>query len=141
MNRLAILLAAALVTGGAAQAGQLTVKDAWIRALPGKLPAGGYFTLQNGTGKPVTLTGVSSPACGETMLHESRDEGGRKTMAHVHALEVPARGSISFAPGGYHIMCMRPKGLTPGGKTEVTLIFAGGMTKTVSFAVRNARGQ
>ena len=141
MNRSIFLAAAALLFAGAAHAGPVTVKDAWIRALPGNLPAGGYFTLQNSTGKALTLTGVSSPVCGEAMLHESRDEGGRKSMVHVHELDVPNGGSLVFAPGGYHIMCMQPKGLKIGGTADVTLLFKGGTKQTVRFAVKNARGQ
>src|SRR5688572_28718357 len=95
-----VLSAAVLIWSSAAYAGEVTIRDGWIRALPGALPAGGYFTLRNDGKKSVTLTGVSSPSCGHAMLHESRDEGGRKTMAHVPNLVVPAGGSISFAPGG-----------------------------------------
>ena len=55
MKRLS--LAILLATGAAAQAAPLDVSGAWFRCLPGKLPAGGYFTAQNNTGRDVAITG------------------------------------------------------------------------------------
>jgi periplasmic copper chaperone A len=34
---------------------------AWVRWLPGNLPAGGYLTLRNDGDRPATLVSVSSP--------------------------------------------------------------------------------
>ncbi|WP_258170415.1 hypothetical protein [Burkholderia multivorans] len=40
----------------------IMVSDCWIRALPGDLPSGGYFSVMNMTDKPVDLTGVHTDA-------------------------------------------------------------------------------
>jgi periplasmic copper chaperone A len=53
---------------------------------------------------------------------------------------VPANGSFTFSPGGFHLMCMQPK-MAPGETVPVTLSFAGGTELTVSFPVRNAKGR
>ncbi|MBV9991192.1 MAG: copper chaperone PCu(A)C [Alphaproteobacteria bacterium] len=125
-----------------ASAADLTVSDAWIRALPAKLPAAGYFTLTN-TGKAeVSLTGASSVACGMLMLHKSAQSGGMGSMEDVAAVAVPAGGTIRFAPGGYHLMCMDPTpAVKPGGKIGVELTFAGGARLAADFAVKNAQGK
>jgi copper(I)-binding protein len=145
MNRHIVLLAAAaILAASAAQAvasSGIIIRDGWFRALPAGTPAGGYFTLQNGSRKSITLTGVASPSCGEAMLHESKSDGGMKGMTHVSNLVVPAGGTLSFAPGGYHIMCMMPIDLMPGGKADVTFNFADGSKQTVSFVVKNALGK
>ena len=120
----------------------LAVSDSWFRALPGTLPAGGYFTLRNsGAGKAV-LTGAESPACGTLMLHKSETKGGLAAMDMVASVDVPAGGSVSFAPGGYHLMCTEAKpALKPGATVPVTLTFQGGGQLTANFAVRNAAGK
>jgi copper(I)-binding protein len=133
---LAILLLAA--TG--AHANGLTVSGAWIRALPPSVPSGGYFTLHNGTAKPVTLTTAQSPACGMLMLHKSSGMAGMTSMDDVSEVIVPAGGTVKFAPGGYHLMCMEAT-LKPGGHVPVTLNFRGGAKVTTMFAVRNAAGK
>ena len=123
-------------------AGPLAVSDAWIRAMPASIPSGGYFTLRNGTAKDVILTGAATPACGSLMLHQSEMTGGMSSMHHVDEVDVPAGGSVAFAPGGYHLMCMQPTvAVEPGNKVPVTLIFSDGTQVTNEFAVRRANGQ
>jgi len=126
----------------APQVGGLTVQDGWWRALPGNIPAGGYFTLRNNGRQAVALTGASSPACGSVMLHQTTSSGGMAGMKHVGSVDVPPGGSASFAPGGYHLMCMAPApAMKPGGAVPVTLLFQDGAKLTVNFAVRNAAGK
>jgi hypothetical protein len=140
----AVFLLAALSTAQAADSAPagISVRDGWIRALPAAVPSGGYFTLENKSGKAVTLAGASSPACGMLMLHKSDDKGGMSSMSDVTEVPVPAGGAVSFTPGGYHLMCMNTKpSLKPGASVPVTLAFKGGETLTVAFAVRNAAGK
>jgi copper(I)-binding protein len=128
-------------TAPAAPSG-LAVSDAWFRALPGTLPAGGYFTLRNTGSAKVVLTGAESAACGALMLHRSESKGGMAGMDMVSAVDVPAGGSVSFTPGSYHLMCMAPKPvMKPGGRVPVTLQFQGGGAITAPFEVRNAAGK
>lgn len=110
--------------------------------MPAGVPSGGYFTLHNASAKDVVLTGASTPACGSLMLHKSEMTGGMSSMHHVDEVDVPAGGSIAFAPGGYHLMCMNAgPAITPGGKVQVTLLFKDGGKLTASFDVRNAAGK
>ena len=139
-----IFLLAMLPAAQAADAGPagVSVVDGWMRALPPAVPSGGYFTLQNKSGKAAILTGAGSPACGMLMLHKSDDKGGLSSMADVAEVTVPAGGKVSFTPGGYHLMCMDSKpSLRPGATVPVTLAFKSGEKLTVSFAVRNAAGK
>ncbi len=123
-------------------AGQLSVTNAWIRGMPLSVPSGGYFTLTNHTAKEVILTGAASPACGTLMLHRSENLGGRTEMKMVSEVSVPAGGSIAFAPGGYHLMCMQARpSIKPGGSVPVSLIFKDGTRLTSQFPVRNAAGK
>jgi periplasmic copper chaperone A len=132
-------LLALAVSVGAAQAAP-TVSDGWFRALPGNLPAGGYFTLHNPAAKPLRLTGAASPACGMLMLHRSDESGGMARMEDVDAVDVPAGGTLAFAPGGYHLMCMDAK-LKIGDRVPVTFDFADGTTLKADFIVRGPAGK
>lgn len=123
-------------------AGQLSVSDAWIRAMPSGIPSGGYFTLHNNGATDMVLTGASTSACGSLMLHKSESQGGMSSMHHVDEVDVPAGGSIAFAPGGYHLMCMNAgAAIAPGGHVPVTFLFKDGSKITASFSVRNAAGK
>jgi copper(I)-binding protein len=123
-----------------AQAAPFDVSGAWFRSLPGKLPAGGYFTAQNNTGREVAITGASSDACGMLMIHQSSSKGGMTGMMMMEEVKVPAGGRIAFAPGGYHLMCEQPK-MKIGAKVPVTLHLAGGNSVAVTFEVRGATGK
>src|ERR1700744_6497878 len=103
MKRLSVL--ALLAMTGAAQAAPFEISDGWFRALPGKLPAGGYFTATNGTGREISIVGAESDACGMLMLHQSSNKGGMSSMDMVDRVSVAPGGTMRFAPGGYHLMC------------------------------------
>jgi periplasmic copper chaperone A len=136
------LAVAAMLAAAPASAAGVVVRDAWIRALPAHLPAAGYFTLKNAGPKEAVLTSASTKACGMLMLHKSTNSGGMGSMEDVGSVSVPAGGTISFSPGGYHLMCMDPSpAIAPGGSVQVTLHFADGSQTSASFAVRNAQGK
>jgi hypothetical protein len=136
------IAAAALLIAAPAQAATVSVKDAWFRSLPAKLPAGGYFTLHNGGTQTVTLTGAESPACGMLMLHKTESKNGTGMMMDMPTIAVSAGSDLKFAPGGYHLMCMDPTpAMKPGATVSVTLEFADGTRTHVPFAVKNAKGQ
>jgi copper(I)-binding protein len=132
---LAFTVVPAFAAGGAPA---VQAKDAWIRWLPGKLPAAGYVSLSNYGDKPVVLDGAASADYGSAALHETRNKGGVSEMVHVDKITIPAHGTLAFKPGGYHIMLMRAKKpIKPGDKVPVTLLFAGGDKLMVNFEVRN----
>jgi copper(I)-binding protein len=137
----ALALVVSVAVAGAAEP-QVKVSGAWMRALPAGLPAGGYFTLYNLGGKPLTLTGAKSASCRMLMLHKSSNTGGMMHMEDASRIAIAPGGTLSFAPGGYHLMCMKPSAdIKPGNKVDVTLIFSGGASVTSPFDVRSASGQ
>ena len=133
---------AALALLAAAPAPDAAVRNGRIRVLLPSRPAGGYFDLDNHGASTLTLIGANSPGCGSLMLHRSLASGGTDRMESVDRVSVPAHGSLQFAPGGYHLMCMEPtSGLRPGGTIPVTLTFSGGGTLTGDFAVEGSHGR
>jgi copper(I)-binding protein len=138
MKRLSLAILLATTMG--AEAAPIDVSNAWFRALPGKLPAGGYFTAQNNTGRDVSITGASSDACGMLMIHQSSNKGGMSGMNMMESVKVPAGGIVRFAPGGYHLMCDQPR-MKIGAKVPVLLHLSDGGTIAVGFAVKDASGK
>ncbi len=132
-----LLVAAGALAGGD---GALTADGAWIRVLPGDLPAAGYVTLRNAGDTEMALTGARSSAYRRIMLHRSAGAGGMSGMVPVARLPVPAHGTARLAPGGYHLMLMDPvHPIAPGRKVTLTLVFDGGReTLNVEFRARPA---
>jgi copper(I)-binding protein len=136
------IAAVAMLIAAPAHAATVIVKGGWFRALPAKLPAGGYFTIHNAGGNTVMLSGADSPACGMLMLHKTEDKGGTMDMMDMPSIPVPGASDVKFAPGGFHLMCMDPTAaMKPGEHVPVTLIFSDGSKVTTTFDVKNAKGQ
>lgn len=140
-SRLSLLLAGLLLAGGAhaAAADHVRASHAWIRVLPGALPAGAYVTLENDGDQPVALSGAESAVYADVMLHRSSTAGGMSRMSMVDSLEVPAHGKAVLAPASYHLMLMQPKAPVKAGDTvRLTLKFTDGSTLATDFVARPA---
>ncbi|OOG48013.1 copper chaperone PCu(A)C [Rhodanobacter sp. C01] len=138
---LPLLLAGLLLTGGAhaSVAEHVHASHAWIRVLPGNLPAGAYVTLSNDGDKAIALSGANSTTYSEVMLHQSSSEGGMSRMAMVDSLSVPAHGSAVLAPAGYHLMLTKPmRPVKPGDSVRLILRFTDGSTLATDFLARPA---
>ena len=131
------LVAAVLALAVPAHA-ELTFSDPWLRAVPPVSPAmAGYVTLNNDGEEPVTITGVSTPAAGHTMLHDMESTGdGSRRMVHLHHLEILAGESVTLAPGGKHLMLMKLTEVpAPGETVEICFHLKGGKDACTDFPV------
>ncbi len=137
-----ILCAALFAFALPALAGGAAVADAWLRYIPGGTPAAGYFTLSNQSDKSLSLVGAECADFGMVMMHRTLERGGIFTMRPVHEVTVAPGKTFSFAPGGYHLMLMRPKHpLRPGGRLPITLRFADGSSLPVEFVVKSLQAR
>lgn len=135
------LLAGLLLAGGAhaGAAAHVHASQAWIRVLPGDLPAGAYVTLENDGDQPVALNGATSTDYASVMLHHSSTEGGMSRMAMVDSLTIPAHGKAVLAPAGYHLMLMQATApVKPGDTVRLTLTFTDGSSLPTDFVARPA---
>ncbi len=138
---LPLLFACLLVSAGAqaTDAEHVNASHAWIRVLPGSLPAGAYVTLKNNGDQPVALIAAGSPAYASVMLHHSSTKGGMSRMTMVDTLAIPAHGNVVLAPAGYHLMLMKARvPVNPGDTVKVSLKFADGSVLTTDFIARPA---
>ncbi|HET6969828.1 MAG TPA: copper chaperone PCu(A)C [Phenylobacterium sp.] len=112
------------------------VTAAWSRPAAQGTTGGGYFTVANPKGPADVLVGVESPVSGMVMMHRSSTAGGVASMAMVDAVAVPKGGSVTFAPGGYHLMFMDLKQPLKMGETfPATLRFRSGTKVKATFVV------
>ncbi len=138
-KRITLLASAVVLATIPCFAGSARVSNGWFRVLPNHLPAAGYFSVRNTGTFPLVLTGAQSPACSMLTLHMSHNMGGMTHMMPVESVEVPAGGTVDFAPGGYHLMCMNPD-FVPGTSVAVTLRFKNGEVVESNFQAMDATG-
>jgi copper(I)-binding protein len=132
----------AMLLGGTTMAGPtetLQVREAYVREMPpGQSTSAGYMKLVNPGKRAVALIGATSDGAGQVEIHRHRHEGGTMQMERVMRLEVPARGQLVFAPGGYHLMLINLKrSYRAGDKINVTLLDEEGKLYPAVFPVVN----
>ncbi|MBS0365962.1 MAG: copper chaperone PCu(A)C [Proteobacteria bacterium] len=120
-----------------APASALQVQDAWVRAVPGTGTAALYLRVRNDGPTPITLVAVSTGAARSAMIHQSQMVAGRSTMRMLDKLVVAPGQTVSFAPGGLHIMLedlTRP--LRTGDMVHAVLQLSGGAQVPLEARVR-----
>lgn len=137
MKQVFCLLVLLCSGGGAAQASELMVHDAWIRGMPPTsrvVPV--YLSLHNPSNKPLVLKGISSPR-GVVELHQTLMENEVMRMQSVGVIQIPPHGMVKLAPGSYHGMMSDFKGGVPalGEEVQLTLTLADGESLSVTAKV------
>lgn len=121
---LAVLFALSAFAPLAASAKQCApvLKDGWVRLGPMAMPMmAGFGRIENPCPQPVAVVSARSPAFGDVSIHESRVVDGVNRMRELAELPVAAKSSATLAPGGLHLMLMRPSApLKEGDKVVVT---------------------
>ena len=117
------------------------VDHAWLRVVSGQVNGAGYMTIHNPGGKADKLVGVSADCCQAVELHSMRMQGSMMSMQHVSQLNIPAGGTVTFAPMGNHVMFIgfaNPP--VSGDNVEAVLHFSSGANVTVPFEVTQIGG-
>jgi copper(I)-binding protein len=115
-----------------------TVHDGWVRLGPGSMDmVAGYARIDNTCAAPVEIVSASSPAFADVSLHETRIENGISRMRALTVLPVAAHASVSFAPGGLHLMLMQPTlPLKPGDQVSIEFTLRDGRSIPGRFELR-----
>jgi copper(I)-binding protein len=137
-----LIAAAALAIAASAQAaptyrqGAIEIDQPWSRPAAAGMTGAGFMTLTNHGKSPTELVSVESPAARKVEIHRSSMAGGVMSMQRQDRVGVPAGGTVTLGPGGYHLMLIglvRP--LKTGDRIPATLAFANGARVKVEFAV------
>ena len=106
MKRHVPLMAALLALSGCGAGGPVPPPQpaATVRlaAVPGR-PAAGYFQLRI-TGDRGALLSVTSPQAGRIEMHETMNMANMTAMRALGAIPVHNGETLSFTPGGRHLM-------------------------------------
>lgn len=123
-------------------AGDIRIGHPWSRIAPAAAPVmGAYLTLTNEGSEADTLVGGSTPLAERIEIHRMSIEGGVARMRPLpDGLEVAPGASVDLAPGGTHLMFIKPaRPFAEGDRIEATLEFARAGSVRVEFVVqRNA---
>jgi copper(I)-binding protein len=122
-----------------AAAGRLEIEHAWIRtAPPGAMMLAGYATLRNSGDAPVAIAGATSADFGEVSLHETVEENGVARMRALGEVTIAPGAQVVFAPGGKHLMLMRPTHAQKAGESiKIHFNTKSGDDATANFVVRD----
>jgi periplasmic copper chaperone A len=137
----AVLASSATAQGPTPPGGAVQIEGVWARATPPAARTGAaYLTIINPSREPDRLVGASSPAAAQAELHTHISEGNVTRMQQLQAVDIPAGGRVSFAPGGLHVMLVNLQTpLRDGTQFPLTLRFARAGEITIEVPVsRNA---
>lgn len=102
-------------------------------------PAAVYFDLAYAGDAGTALSSVAVDGAGMAMIHQSVEKDGAMTMTDAEPIALVTGTSVTFAPGGMHVMAMQPSDAwQPGGSVKVTLTLSDGTTHSFDAPVRTA---
>ncbi len=103
--------------------GTIMVENAWSRAALSGRTGVVYFSVMS-MGGADRLLRVATPVADHAELHQSMESGGMSQMRPVDAVPIAAGATVSFAPGGLHVMLIGLKhALKEGDSFPLTLTF------------------
>lgn len=121
--------------------GDLVISGYWTRAtLPNQRVGAGYMTIVNEGDNDDRLVAITSPVTERGEIHEMALDNDVMTMRRLDdGLAVPAGGSVSLEPGGYHLMFQDlEEAFTEGEHVSVTLSFERAGNVTIDLPVHPA---
>ena len=102
---------------------QVAVTDAWARS-PMSDTAAVYFVVTNEGAEADRLIEAVADVEGTVSIHETTMEGGVAEMQPVDGVDILAGETVTFEPGGYHVMIEEMTApLEVGSTISVTLVF------------------
>lgn len=135
-----VALVAAVPFGASAGQCAPVLKDGWVRLGPVAMPmSAGFGRIENPCPRPVAVVSARSAAFGDVSIHESRIVDGVNRMRELSELPVAAKSSATLAPGGLHLMLMRPAAaLNEGDRIVVTFRLKDGREVSGELVARKA---
>jgi len=117
------------------------IDQAWVRLSPNKdTPSAGYFVAHGGDAG-TQLRGVLTDYALKVEMHESVEKNGMMTMQPIDSVDIPAKGTVAFAPGGKHLMLWGVNDTAINrGKMQLTFLLANGDRLLVDAVIRKPEG-
>ena len=134
---LALAISAAPALAQEFKAGDIVIENPWARATPTGAEVGsGYLMIQNKGAAADRLTGGTADFAA-VEVHQMTSENGVSQMRELKdGLTIPAHGSVTLSPGGYHLMFTHlAHPLTKGESVKATFTFEHAGPLEVEFKV------
>lgn len=128
--------------GAEVEAGDISIEDAWAKATDTEMSAV-FGVLSSSSDADITIKSVSTEVAEHVEMHQTgADANGQMAMSEVEGgLVIPAGGSLTLEPGGYHFMLMKLKdALVAGDAVSVTMTFSDGSTLSFDAVVKDFAG-
>lgn len=118
----------------------LSIETPWALSLPAVSKNGAvYLIIRNHASETDDLIGGDTPMAQRVELHRHILQDGKVMMHRVEAVGIPGNGSVSFEPGGYHLMLMGLRhSLDAGYRFPLTLRFRRSAELSVQVQVLDA---
>lgn len=129
-------------TTAATEADSVTITDAWVKAADSGMSAA-FGELANTGDSDAVIVSITSDASSMMELHEVVDDGsGSMVMQQKDGgFVVPAGGSLTLEPGGFHFMLMDLTApLVAGDEATFTVTFEDGSTMDFTAPVKDFTG-
>ncbi len=133
---------ALLLTALTAQAHDIEISDAWIRAAPPNAPAlGAFMQIENSTDADrYVVTARTSLDVDRVELHRTMMQDGIMQMVPHDKIPLTAGTRTMLKPGSWHVMLIGPKTVPTEGETvTLTLVFDDGSEQTIDALVRKGK--
>lgn len=107
----------------------VTITNVKILApIPGSSASVAYFTINNRGDTSITVDRIDSPQYDNVEMHETTLDDGISRMRPIESFQVDPSSSIEFAPGGKHVMLMRPTAnIVPGSSVALEFNYDNGL--------------
>lgn len=107
----AILLVLASLSLSSASFGEtkISVKNAWVRALPaGAKITAAFMEIQNKTAKDLEIVKATSSSFGLIELHQTVKHGDMMKMKKQKSFKIKAGQTLVLKPKSFHLMLFKP---------------------------------
>ncbi len=102
----------------------ISVQNATVGVAAKGMSSAAFFKIVNNGDEADTLYGVRAGFAGMAQLHESFRKDGMVGMRPVGYVAVPAKSTIYFKHGSYHVMLINVKeNLEAGSRVKFDLLF------------------
>ena len=122
--------------------GEVDITDPWIRAAPPTATVlAGYLTISNHGDEPAVVVAVETPLAVRVELHTTVVENDVARMRRLERLEIAPGETVTLAPGGLHLMLLRPERVPAAGeRVALRITLADGRSLEIEAEVRAPRG-
>ena len=98
--------------------GQVLIKNATLRLLPPLVPnTSAYFVIENTGAQPEVIVGAATDIARSVEIHNHIMTAETMRMERVDELAIPSGESVTFSPGGLHLMVFGLKQALVEGQT------------------------